>query len=142
MALKDAAQATSAWKTGFGSAAPTVEKGLRASNKQAGQRAADASDAYVAGVTANVGKFKARVAGVTNSQIADAVRNKAGNFAAGANKGAPRYSNYYQSAFLPAVTSLQSQLDGIRKDRSTTMQRFQLSLDAMDSASKNWSGQP
>lgn len=128
--MPTAADAAQRWQTNFGAAGPRWAAGIQAVTTAPGIAAAAAQDRYLAGVTANVGKYASKVAAVPLQTWKDTSVSKGqGRLASGAQAGAPKF----QQAIQRVLDAEKSIIAGLppRGDINANIQRssaFQLAM--------------
>lgn len=127
-ALPNPSDAAAKWAQNLGAAGTAYTAGVQAVTTAPGQLAANASDRYLAGIQANVNKFKANVAAVDLATWQSQTVNKgAPRLATGATAAQPKMANVLQQLF-PYIDQVRNSLPG-RGDleqniaRSATFQR-------------------
>lgn len=107
MAVKaTAAEAASAWGTGFAAAGTKYTAGVNAVNVAPGQLAANQKAAYLANVQASANIWASKVAAVSLQEWKNAATGVgATRLASGATKGQPKVTAFF-NAFLPVLTNV------------------------------------
>jgi NAD-dependent oxidoreductase involved in siderophore biosynthesis len=122
-AMPDPTTAAAKWAQNLGAASQAYTSGVQAVQQDPGVAAAAASDRYIAGVQANVGKFKSNVVtGLQNWQ------------SAAVNKGAPRLASGATAAQPKMETVLGQLFPFIAQVRNTLPQRGDLEQNIARSA--------
>lgn len=124
MAVKaTAADAASAWSTGFAAAGTKYTAGINAVTVAPGQLAAAQKGAYLANVQASANIWAAKVAAVDlGTWKTAATTTGSARLASGATKGAPKMQAFMQN-FLPQLSSIVGSLPA-RGTFDQNMQRF------------------
>lgn len=123
-AMPNAADAAAKWAQNLGAAGTAYTSGVQAVQTAPGQQAAAASDRYIAGVQANVGKFKANVGAVSLADWQNAA----------VNKGAPRLATGATAAQPKMATVLGQLFPYIEQVRNSLPQRGDLEQNIARSA--------
>src|SRR5579872_5071757 len=122
-AMPDPATAAAKWAQNLGAAGQAYTAGVQAVTQDPGVAAAAASDRYVAGVQANVNKFRTNVVtGLANWQQA------------AVNKGAPRLATGAQAASDKVATVFGQLFPYIAQVRGSLPQRGDLEANIARSA--------
>jgi hypothetical protein len=108
--MPNAADAAAKWAQNLGAAGTAYTAGVQAVQTAPGQQAAAASDRYIAGVQANVGKFKANVGSVSLADWQNAAVNKgAPRLATGATAAQPKMATVLGQLF-PYIEQVRNSL--------------------------------
>lgn len=108
--LPNPSDAAAKWAQNLGAAGTSYTAGVQAVQQAPGQLAANASDRYMAGVQANLPKFKANVAAVTLADWQNAAVTKgAPRLATGATAAQPKMANVLTQLF-PYIDQVRNSL--------------------------------
>lgn len=109
-ALPNPSDAAAKWAQNLGAAGSAYTSGVQAVTTAPGQLAANAADRYLAGIQANVQKFKTNVASVDLATWQNAAVNKgAPRLATGATAAQPKMANVLQQLF-PYIDQVRNSL--------------------------------
>lgn len=109
-ALPNPSDAAAKWAQNLGAAGTAYTAGVQAVTTAPGQLAANASDRYLAGIQANVAKFKANVAAVDLATWQNQTVSKgAPRLATGATAAQPKMANVLQQLF-PYIDQVRNSL--------------------------------
>ena len=121
-AMPDPTAAAAKWAQNLGAASQAYTAGVQAVQTAPGAQAAAASDRYIAGVQANVQKFKANVGAVSLGEWQAAAVNKgAQRLASGATAAQDKVGNVFSQLF-PFISQVRGSL-GPRGDLEQNIAR-------------------